>query len=408
MTTVLRNIGQLATCPPGVSQQDAGLIGQAALVVENQLIDWVGPEPQLPGRYADSEPVDCKGRLVIPGLVDCHTHLCFGGWRGDEFAMRIAGTSYQDIAAAGGGICSTVAATRSTSSQELTEKACEVLDQALALGVTTMECKSGYGLDTENELKLLQVYAALNHAHSVELVPTFLGAHIIPPEFTDDRGGYIRLLCEELLPEIATRALAQFCDVFVEDNAYSIEEARDILGAARNLGMGLKVHADQLSCGNGAELAAEMDAVSAEHLEYISDQGIAAMALSGTVAVSLPIASMYLAGAYLPARRLIKAGVKVAVATDFNPGSSPSFHLPLAMTLACINQGMTPQEVLCGATSIAAKAIGLEQQAGSLVEGSPADLALIDATDVNQWLYHFRPNACIGVMKRGHWEIPPA
>jgi imidazolonepropionase len=271
-----------------------------------------------------------------------------------------------------------------------------------------MECKSGYGLEWASELKLLEVYRALNTEHPVSLVPTFLGAHIVPPEFKDRRGEYIDQLCEFMLPQVAGQKLAKFCDIFVEENAYSTSEARRILNTAKSLGLGIKVHADQLSDGGGAELAGELGAVSAEHLEFISDEGIKALAAAGTVAVSLPIASLYLGDHYLPARRLIEAGVGVAVATDFNPGSAPSFHLPFAMTLACIRQRMTPQEVLCAATVIAARAIGLEGQAGSLMEDSPADLAVIDAPDLNHWLYHLRPNACSGVMKRGEWIKQPS
>ena len=403
MNLILSNIGQLATCPPHSSQSDAGLIQDAALVIENARVKWSGPERALPPAAAGYPHHDCGGSLVIPGLVDCHTHLCFGGWRGDEFALRIAGATYQDIAAAGGGIRSTVVATREASFETLKAKARAVLDGTLALGVTTMECKSGYGLDRDNELKQLEVYAALDREQPVDLVPTFLGAHIVPPEFVGRRADYLDLLCEEMLPEIARRGLARFCDVFVEESAYTVAEARRILGKANELGLGLKVHADQLSAGGGAELAAELGAVSAEHLEFISAEGIAAMAAAGTVAVSLPLASLYLGHAYLPARRLIEAGVAVAVATDFNPGSSPSYHLPLAMTLACLKQRMTPAEALCGATVIAARAIGLERQAGSLVASSPADLAVIDAPDLNHWLYHFRPNACRRVMKAGAW-----
>lgn len=407
MSQLLHNIGQLATCPPEVPQSDAGLINQAAVVIENGIVAWAGPASELPDQYHQYEQTDCADQLIIPGLVDCHTHLCFGGWRGDEFAQRIAGATYQEISAAGGGIRSTVAATREATAEHLKAKAHKVLDQALALGVTTMECKSGYGLDHENELKQLRVYADLDRDHAIDLVPTFLGAHIVPPEFSDRREGYVDLLCEVMLPDIAEQGLARFCDVFVEDNAYSIDEARRILTVARDLGLGLKIHADQLSSGGGAELAAQMNATSAEHLEYISDAGMTAMADAGTVAVSLPIASMYLGDHYLPARRLMDAGVEVAVATDFNPGSSPSFHLPMAMTLACINQRMTPDEVLTGATRIAARAVGMEGQAGSLVTGAPADLAIIDAESLNQWLYHFRPNACTAVMKAGEWVISP-
>ena len=403
MNAVVVNIGQLATCPPGGGQADAGLVEHAALLVEDGKVDWAGPEADLPATADGLSTHDCEGRLVVPGLVDCHTHLCFGGWRGEEFAQRIAGASYQEIAAAGGGIRSTVVATRAASFEALRDKAMAVLEEVLELGVTTMECKSGYGLNLDNELKQLEVYAALNEEQPLDLVPTFLGAHIVPPEYTERRGEYVDLLCGELLPEVARRGLARFCDVFVEENAYTLDEARRILQTARDLGLGLKVHADQLSAGGGAELAAELGAVSAEHLEFISDAGIEALAAAGTVAVSLPIASLYVGAGHLPARRLIEAGVAVAVATDFNPGSAPSFHLPLAMTLACLNQRMTPAEALCGATVIAARALGLEGQAGSLAPGCPADLAVIDAPDLNHWLYHFRPNACLAVMKNGLW-----
>jgi imidazolonepropionase len=398
---VLHNISQLATCPPQNQQQDAGLISNAALVWQDEQISWVGPFAELPARYRGEQLIDCGRKLVIPGLVDCHTHLCFGGWRGDEFELRLQGASYQEIAAAGGGIASTVTATRSASIGTLQRKAQAALDGMLALGVTTVECKTGYGLDEANELKQLEVYRRLNDSHEVDLVATYLGAHIVPPEHKDNRSRYISLICDVMIPQIADRGLARFCDAFVEEGAYSLDEARQIFQAARSHGLGIKVHADQLSDGGGARLAAEMQAVSAEHLEYISDEGVEALAESGTVAVSLPIASMYLGEPYLPARKLIGAGVSVAVATDFNPGSAPSYHLPFAMTLACLNQAMTPQEVLNGATSVAARAIGAGDTIGSLLPGYQADFAVIDAPSLNQWLYHFVPNACVSVVKKG-------
>ncbi len=400
---VLNNISQLATCPPDEPQQDAGLIENAALVWTDGLIRWAGPHTDIPAEYRDEPVIDCGQRLVIPGLVDCHTHLCFGGWRGDEFELRLRGASYQEIARAGGGIASTVAATRAASLDELRHKAESILDEMLVLGITTVECKSGYGLDEANELKQLEVYRLLNHSHAIDLVPTFLGAHIVPPEYEKHRDRYISLLCDTLIPEIARRSLAKFCDAFVETGAYSVAEAHHILGVAISHGLGVKVHADQLSDGGGAELAAELGAVSAEHLEYISDAGIEAMAASDTVAVSLPLASLYLAAPYMPARKMMDRGVAVAVATDFNPGSSPSYHLPLAMTLACVHQGMTPQEALKAATSVAAKAVSLDKQIGALLPGYAADLAIIDSPDLNHWLYHFRPNACTAVMKNGLW-----
>lgn len=404
MVTVFRNIGQLATCPPGAPQQDAGLIDNAALVFADNRVEWVGEEHQLPARFAGQESIDCGGRLVTPGLIDCHTHLCFGGWRGDEFEMRLQGRSYQEIAAAGGGIRSTVAATRSSSIEQLTEKALKALEQIRDLGITTLECKSGYGLERLSELKQLQVYRRLDEQQAVELVPTFLGAHMVPDEYQQRRSEYIDLLCQQLIPEVAEQELAQFCDIFVEQGAYSVSEARQILSAAQGAGLKIKVHADQLSCGGGAQLAAEFGAVSAEHLEYADEAGIQALERAGTVAVSLPLASLYLRERYLPAREMLNAGVRVAVATDFNPGSAPSFHLPLAMTLACINQQMTPQEVLMGATSVAARAIAAENRIGSLLPGFAADIAVFDVPAVNHWLYHFQANACCGLLKSGRWQ----
>lgn len=402
--TVLCNIGQLATCPADSPQQDAGLIEDAALVFENNRIIWAGQGLHLPEDYLDHESVDCEQRLVIPGLIDCHTHLCFGGWRGDEFAMRLRGLSYQEIAAAGGGIRSTVKATRSSSTEQLIQKALPLLKDILDLGVTTVECKSGYGLEQDAELKQLQVYRQLDLQQPIDLVSTFLGAHMVPDEYQDNRQDYIRLLCDVLIPKISEQNLARFCDIFIEEGAFTIDEARQILSTAKEAGLDLKVHADQLSSGGGAQLAAELGAVSAEHLEYADEQGIDALSSAGTVAVSLPLASMYLREPYLPARQMLEAGVRVAVATDFNPGSAPSFHLPLAMTLACINQQMTPTEVLMGATTIAARAISSEHRIGSLLPGFEADITIIDAPSINHWLYHFQSNACCGVIKSGQWQ----
>jgi imidazolonepropionase len=400
---VLRNIAQLATCPPGNPQEDAGLVTNAALAWVDNTIKWIGPAHELPSEFEGEPIIDCERRLVIPGLIDCHTHLCFGGWRADEFALRIGGASYQEIAAAGGGISSTVTATRSASLGELRRKAEKSLDGMLRLGITTVECKSGYGLDTANELKQLEVYRLLDQSHPIDLIPTFLGAHMVPPEYRGSREQYIDLLCDELIPTIAREGLAQFCDAFVEQGAFTTAEARRILSTANRYGLKAKVHADQLSDGGGASLAGELGAVSAEHLEYISRDGIEALANSGTVAVSLPLASLYLGEPYLPARDLLSCGVAVAVATDFNPGSAPSYHLPLAMTLACIHQRMTPQEVLNGATTVAARAVSSADRIGSLLPGYQADLAIIDAPSINQWLYHFVPNACVKVLKNGNW-----
>jgi imidazolonepropionase len=398
---LLENIAQLATCRAEGGQGEIHAIADAALVWEGETIRWVGARRELPAAYAGAERLDAGGRLVIPGLVDCHTHLAFGGWRADEFEQRILGRSYLEIAAAGGGIARTMRMTREASEAELVERSTGFLREMLSLGITTVECKSGYGLDREHELRLLRVYRTLASTQPVRLVPTFLGAHVVPPEFRDDRAGYLALLIDDLLPVIARERLAAFCDVFVERSAFTVDEARRLLRAARAAGLGAKLHADQLSEGGGAELAAEVGAVSADHLECASEAGIAAMARAGVVAVSLPLASLYLNQPPAPVRRWIEAGVAVAVATDFNPGSAPSYHLPFALTLACTLQRMTPGEALKGATAIAARAVGLEARVGSLEPGKAADVAVIDAPDVAHWLYQLRPNACHATVVAG-------
>jgi imidazolonepropionase len=398
---LLEGISQLATCRSDGGQADIHAIQDGALAWEGDTIRWAGPRRELPSELAGADRLDAGGRLVIPGLVDCHTHLAFGGWRAEEFEQRILGRSYLDIAAGGGGIARTMRLTREASQASLVERSAGFLREMVSLGVTTVECKSGYGLDREHELVLLQVYRTLAGVQPVRLVPTFLGAHVLPPEFQHDRVGYLALLIDDLLPHIARERLAAFCDVFVEQSAFTVDEARRVLRAARAVGLGAKLHADQLSQGGGAELAAEVGAVSADHLERASEAGIAAMARAGVVAVSLPLASLYLGQAPVPARRWIEAGAAVAVATDFNPGSAPSYHLPFALTLACTLQQMTPAEALKGATVIAARAVGLEARVGSLEAGKAADFAVIDAPDVNQWLYHLRPNACRATVVAG-------
>ena len=405
---VLANIAQLAICRAEGGQGDIHAISNAAMAWDDGVIEWVGSENELPTAYRSAERVDAGGRLVIPGLVDCHTHLAFAGWRADEFEQRIRGRSYLEIARDGGGIMSTVRQTRAAAEADLQQRAGGFLQQMLPLGVTTVECKSGYGLALDAELKLLRVYRRLADRQPVRLVPTFLGAHVIPPEFRDDRAGYVELLVERMIPAVVQEKLAACCDVFVEDSAFTVAEARRILRAGQDSGLAPKLHADQLTSGGGAELAAELGALSADHLEHISERGIKAMAAKGIVAVSLPIASLYLGQPPMPARRLIECGVAVAVATDFNPGSAPSFHLPLALTLACTLQRMTPAEALKGATIYAARAVGLESEVGSLEPGKAADFAVLDAPDVNHWLYQLRPNACVRTVISGveRWRAP--
>lgn len=406
----MRRIGRVATCAAEGGQGDIHPIANAALVWRDGRIVWIGPDAALPAAYAREDPtyMASSHTLVIPGLVDCHTHLAFGGWRANEFVERIQGRTYQEIAAAGGGIASTVEQTRSLSSDALADKCAAFLSDMLALGVTTVECKTGYGLTVAEELRLLRLYRDLAADGPQRIVPTLLGAHTVPPELRDRRDAYVDLVINEMIPAAAREHLATCCDVFVERGAFTVDEARRILRAACDAGLAGKLHADQLSDGGGAALAAEMHAISADHLEHASDAGIAAMAQAGVVAVSLPLATLYLGQAPMPARRFITAGVPVAVATDFNPGSAPSYHLPLALTLACTMQRMTPAEALKGATIYAARAVGLDRDIGSLEPGKRADFASIDAPSVDQWLYNFRPNACELTFIDGEQVYPSA
>lgn len=398
---LLTNIGVLARCLAGGGQGALHEIAEAALVWEGAEIVWVGSERELPGRYAVMERLDAGGRLVVPGLVDGHTHLAFGGWRADEFVLRSRGTSYQEIQRRGGGILSTVRQTRALSEEALQERCRGFLREMVRLGVTTVEAKSGYGLTVADELKLLRVYRALSEEGPVRIVPTLMGAHVVPAEFREDRAAYVRLLVEDLIPEVAAGGWARFCDVFVEEGAFTAAEAEGILERARRHGLRPKLHADQLRDGGGAALAARLHAASADHLEYAAAEGIARMAEAGVVAVTLPLATLYLRQRPFAGRPFVEAGVPVAVATDFNPGSAPSYHLPLAMTLACTFSGLTPEEALKGATIFGARAVGEEARVGSLEPGKRADFVLVDAPDVRHWLYHFRPNAVAGVWAGG-------
>lgn len=398
---LLKNIGTLAVCPENGGQDHLELIDNAVIAWKGDTIVWAGSEVDIPDFEEVQEVYDAGNRLVIPGLVDCHTHLAFGGWRPDEFEMRSLGRTYEEIASAGGGILSTMKSTREIPEDELFKKSSKLLDLITQLGVTTIECKSGYGLTVKDELKQLRVYQKLKEQSRVRIMRTFLGAHAIPPEYKQDRESYIDLVLNEMLPQVLDGDLAEFCDVFSDAPAFTNEEAERILTEAKNKGLTPKLHADQLTANGGAELAAKVGAISADHLECISDDGIKAMKEAGTIAVSLPLATYYLRKDPLPARELIEAGVPVAVSTDFNPGSAPSYHLPMAMHIACTLQYMSPAEVLKGATNYGAKALGLEDTVGSIQKGKKADFVELDVDSVNQWMYLFQPNCAVKVWAGG-------
>jgi imidazolonepropionase len=397
MVLVLKNAAQLVRVArrgervlTGSALRDPALLPEGAVVIRDGRIDWVG-----------AQVVDATGKVVLPGLVDSHTHLIFAGARADEFERRLQGASYQEIAAQGGGINASVQRVRQASKDELKRLARPRLQRFLQFGVTTVEAKSGYGLTLADEVKCLEAIAELNAEGPVELVPTFLGAHAVPPEYRTNRAGYLRLLLDEMLPEIARSRLAEFCDVFCETGVFSVDESATILGKAAALGLKLKLHADELTPLGGAELAGRLGAVSADHLLCITDRGIAALAASGTVATLLPGTAFFLGYDYAPARRLIEAGVPVALASDCNPGTCPTENLPLAGTMACTQMKMLPGEVVAALTLNAAAALGRSDRIGSIEVGKQADLVVLDVSDYRQLVYHFGVSHVWRVIKRG-------
>ncbi len=355
-----------------------GAVPDGAVAVQDGRIAWVGPRTDLPGRpeRLAREVVDLGGGWLTPGLIDCHTHLVFAGQRAEEFAMRLEGRSYAEIAAAGGGILATVTATRAADEKDLLATTLPRLDAMLADGVTTVEIKSGYGLDCENELKMLRVARALARERAVRVVPTCLAAHALPPEYREDRAAYLACVCEEIIPTVARERLAEAVDVFIESIAFTPAEAEQVFRAARRHGLAIKAHAEQLSATGGAALAARHGALSADHLEYLDAEGIAAMKQAGTVAVLLPAAFHVLGEKRKPPVAALRAaGVPIAVASDCNPGSAPVLAPRLAMHLACTLFALTPVQALHGMTTAAAQALGRAQEIGRIAPGMRADLA---------------------------------
>ncbi len=400
---LIHNIGMLAT-PEGMEprrgaeQGKLRVLENAWIYLENGEIISCG-DRNMPITFG--EKLDAGGRLVTPGLVDAHTHLIFGGWRQNELAMKIRNVPYLDILAAGGGIHSTVKATRAATEDELTEKAKAALDEMLSFGTTTCEAKSGYGLNKKEELKQLKVIKKLNKEHPMDVIPTFMGAHALPPEYKENREGYLKLLCEDMIPAVAKQKLATFCDVFCETGVFSAEESRRILQAGLDNGLTPKIHADEIDAIGGSQLAGEIGAISAEHLIVCPDAGIESLAAGGTVACLLPATSFYLNSTYAPARKMIESGVPVALASDYNPGSCPCLNLQLVMNIACLKYRLTPEEVLTGVTLNAAAAIGMADRMGSIERTKQADLVIWDAPDLNYLCYRLGSNLAHTVIKKG-------
>lgn len=375
-----------------------GLIEDAAILIEGGRIAWVGPRSEAPSGH---DATDCEGRLATPGLIDCHTHLVYGGSRAHEFEQRLTGVSYAEIAKAGGGIASTVRMTRSESEADLAASALRRLDSLLAEGVTTIEVKSGYGLDRDTEIKMLKVARELSQWRAVDVVTTYLGAHALPPEFRDDRAGYLDLVCNEVMPAVAQARLADAVDAFCEGIAFSVAETRRVFETAKALGLPVKLHAEQLSNLGGSAMAASFGALSVDHIEYLDPPGVEAIAASGTVAVLLPGAFYYLREKQVPpVAALRKAGVPMAVATDLNPGTSPIHSILTAMNMACVLFGLTPEEALRGVTDNAAKALGLYDR-GLLTPGMRADIALWNTERPGDLAYPLGFNPLAAVIHHG-------
>ena len=395
---LIHNIGMLATATgsaakAGAAQGEICILRNAYVAVQDDTITAVG-EGAFPQAFLTEgcTLIDAQGKLVTAGLVDAHTHLVFGGWREDELALKLHGVPYLDILAQGGGILSTVRATRKASEDELYDKTAKALDTMLSYGTTTCEAKSGYGLDMENELKQLRVVHRLNEGQPVELISTFMAAHALPEEYKDNREGYLALIIDQMLPYVAEHKLAEYCDVFCETGVFTPAESQRILTAAQKLGLGAI---------GGSQLAGQIGAVSAEHLIVCPDEGIASMAKGGTIACLLPATSFYLGATFAPAKKMIEAGVPVAIATDFNPGSTPNLSLQLAMNIACYRYRMTPEETLTAATLNAAAAIGRADRVGTVETGKQADLLLWDADNLNYIFYRYGSNLVKTVIKAG-------
>jgi len=409
------NIGQLVTLAGparprvGPELSELGLIPDAALLIEDGRVAASGPYAELRARIpAEAVVVDAQGRCVTPGFVDAHTHLVFAGNRAAEFEQRITGASYQQIAAAGGGILSTVKATRAASEDDLLAESRRHRDWMLRSGTTTAEAKSGYGLDGATELRMLRVMARLNDEGPMRIVPTLLAAHTLPPEFAGRRDDYVRWIAEELIPEVANLKLARFCDAFCDDHAFTVEETREVLTAARAHGLELRVHAEQFRPGTGAVLAAELRARTADHLETATADTLDALRAAAVQPVLLP-GSVFALGrtAYPPASDMVEHSLAIVLASDFNPGSSPIPSMPFIVSLACLYMRLTPAEALAAATVNAAWSLGLGDSIGSIETGKQADFLIHEFTDFREIAYFIAAAEFPRVFIAGR-DVPPA
>jgi imidazolonepropionase len=384
----------------GHELSELAIIPNGGMLIRDGRIDVVGSSVEIEKNARDAEVMDARGKLVLPGFVDAHTHLVFAGNRLDDFERRARGDTYEQIAKAGGGIWSTVEKTRAASETDLLLEAKKHADWFLRCGTTTVESKSGYGLTLEDELKILRVMRRLNHETPLEIVPTFLGAHAVPRKMNADE--YVDIVINEMLPQVASEKLAEFCDVFCERNYFSVEQSRRILTAAKELGLKLRIHADQLSSSGAAKLAAELNATTADHLEKTDEQGIVALKSGRVQPVLLP-GSVYALGStcYPRAREMIEAGLAVVIATDFNPGSSPTPSMPMILSLACTQMKMSPAEALSASTINPAYSLGRGDQIGSLEPGKLANFAIFDCEDYRELAYWFGLPLTHGVYIKG-------
>lgn len=404
---LVKNIGLLQTpkgsFPHKGKQQGENLkISNASIVAIDGIIQDIYSDGQLPeDPEAFDMIVDAEGSLVTPGLVDAHTHLVFGGYRQKEIPLKLAGASYLDILKAGGGILDTVEKTRAADYDDLLEKSEEFLSEMMLLGVTSCEAKSGYGLDFDTEVKTLEVIRELDETHPMDIVATYMGAHAIPPEYKGRPDDFIEEVCKGVMEYVWEEKLASYVDVFCEDSVFNVEESRKYLSLAKKLGFGLKIHADEIEEIGGSELAGEMGAASAEHLIAIGEKGLEALAKAGTIAMLLPATSFYLGKTYAPAKRMIEMEIPIALATDFNPGSSPSLNIQFVINLGYLKYGMTPEEILTAVTINPACAIGMEDKVGTIEVGKQADFVIWNAPDMEMLCYRYGSNLVNGVFKKG-------